>query len=315
MGPAVSVIVPARDAGATLGRTLACLAAQDFERGYEVIVVDAGSCDGTAAIAELAGAPVRLVRCGPAGPSEARNRGVQAARGRLLAFTDADCFPRPGWLSAGARALVDAALVQGRVLPDPSATRGPFDRTIAVEGERGLYETANLFVRRESFDRAGGFEEWLRPTIGAPHMAEDILLGWRVRRAGEPTAFCGEAEVAHAVFPRGVRGFVDERRRVRYFAEIARAVPELRRELFFARGFLTKRSAAFDLALAGCVAAAHRRSALPLVAAVPYLRELRRLARPWGGRRAEVALANVLADAVGAYSLALGSARRRTVVL
>lgn len=313
--PLVSVIVPARNAAATLPRTVECLAAQDLAAAFEVIVVDAGSVDATASVVEGSAAPVRLVRWRADGPAEARNQGVGVARGPLLAFTDADCFPRPNWLSAGVRALGDATLVQGRVTPDERATRGPFDRTIAVESAHGLYETANLFVRRDAFERAGGFDGWLHPTVGAPHMAEDVLLGWRVRRLGEPTAFCAEAQVEHAVFPRGPLAFVDERRRLRYFADIARAVPELRAELFFMRVFLSRQSAAFDLALAGLVAAVWRCSPLPLVAALPYLRTLRTLSRPWGPRRAEVALVTAVADAVGAYSLVLGSLRCRTPLL
>jgi glycosyltransferase involved in cell wall biosynthesis len=313
--PRVSVIVPARDAAATLPRTLRCLAAQDLAEPFEVIVVDAGSVDATASIAEASEAPVRLARWRPAGPAEARNRGVEIAHGTLLAFTDADCFPRPGWLSAGVRALDGATLVQGRVVPDARATRGPFDRTIAVESDHGLFETANLFVRRQALERVGGFESWLRPTIGAPHMAEDVLLGWRVRRLGEPTAFCAGAEVEHAVFPRGALTFAAERRRLRYFADIAEAVPELRAELFFLRLFLSRHSAAFDLALAGVAAAIWRRSPSPLAAVLPYLRMLRRASRGWGARSAEVAAATAMADAVGAYSLVLGSVRRRTLLL
>lgn len=313
--PSVSVIVPARDAEGTLGRTLAALAAQELDGAYEVIVVDAGSRDGTAQVARDAEGPVRMIAAGPMGPADARNRGVAEALAPALAFTDADCFPAPGWLAAGLRALGQASLVQGAVRPDPDADMGPFDRSVGVERAVGLYESANLFVRREAFDRVGGFEEWLWPTIGPPHMAEDILLGWKVRRAGEPTAFCADALVHHAVFPRGLVGFAGERRRLRYFADIAREVPELRRELFFARAFLSRRTAAFDLAVAGCVAAAWTRSPLPLAAVLPYVALTARAARPWGRLGPKVALGNALADAVGCYSLVLGSARRRSVVL
>jgi hypothetical protein len=280
-----------------------------------VIVVHSGTGGATAAIAAAAPLAVRVVESGPTGPAEARNLGVREAAAQLLAFTDADCFPTWGWLAAGLRALDGADLVQGSVGPDPGAKRGPFDRWVGVGGEIGLYETANLFVRRSAFERAGGFVAWLRPGIGAPHMAEDVLFGWTVRRSGAATAFCEEARVDHAVFTRGAAGFVGERRRLRYFADIVRAVPELRRSLLFARTFLNPRSAAFDLALTGLALAAARRTRLAPALALPYARILYRDTRPWGRRAPKVALVGLLADAVGCYSLLLGSLRRRTLVL
>ena len=69
---------------------------------------------------------------------------------------------------------------------------------------------------------------------------------------------------------RGPSGYITERRRLAYFPALVARVPELRRELLIGRTFLTWRSLRFDLALAGVALAARRRSALPLVAALPY---------------------------------------------
>lgn len=60
-----------------------------------------------------------------------------------------------------------------------------------------MYETANLLVTRELFDRIEGFEDWLPARLGKP-LAEDVWFGWRARRAGARTAFCSEAIVHHA---------------------------------------------------------------------------------------------------------------------
>src|SRR5207253_2668297 len=137
-------IVPARDAAETIGATLTALQAQDLVE-HEVIVVDNGSHDPTAALARDAGARVLQLPRGQ-GPGAARNAGAAAARGAVLAFTDADCEPAPGWLRAGLAAIDDGLdLVQGRVEPNRGVRRGPFDRSLWVTRAWGLFETADLF--------------------------------------------------------------------------------------------------------------------------------------------------------------------------
>jgi glycosyltransferase involved in cell wall biosynthesis len=247
---AAAVIVPAANAARTLGDTLAALAAQDFGEPYEVIVVDDGSEDGTAAVAEAAGGPVRLVRQRRLGASAARNRGVAEASAPLLAFTDADCVPTRGWLRAGVAGLERSELVQGAVRADPAAEPGPFDRTLWVTHETGYYETASLFVR------IGGFVPLFPDAdLGRP-MGEDTWFGWRARRAGARTEFCAGAVVHHEVVPRGAGEYVAERLRLREFPALARRIPELRTHNFFARHLLSPRSAAFDAAVAGIAVAA-----------------------------------------------------------
>lgn len=315
--PDASVIVPARNAESTVRRTLRALARQELEGTYEVIVVDDGSTDRTRELAERAGGRIRVVSQPARGPAAARNLGAADAGGAALAFCDADVFPTPGWLAAGLGALRNADLVQGHVLPDPSARLGAFDRTLWITYEVGLYETANLFVTRSLFQRTGGFEAWLEPEIGKA-LAEDVWFGWRARRLGARTAFCGDALAHHAVFARGWRPYVAERRRTRYFAAMAAKMPELRRHFFYRRLFLTRRSALFDLGFAATLAAALLRSPLPLAATAPYLLTLgaharRDRAAPVG--RAGVAAADFAADAVTFASLLRGSARYRSLVL
>ena len=231
--PLISVIVPARDASATLPRTLAALAEQDLDQPYEVVVVDDGSADATAALAAAAPGPVTVVEESGRGPGPARNSGVAAASGEVLAFTDADCYPAPDWLRRGLEAIDGADLVQGRVIADPGSAHGPFDRSVTVDGERGLYETANLIVRRPLFEELGGFEDWLPARIGKP-LAEDLWLGWRARRAGARTAYAERALVHHAVFERGPADYVAERARLVYFPAIAAKMPELRDDVLLA---------------------------------------------------------------------------------
>jgi glycosyltransferase involved in cell wall biosynthesis len=310
----VSVIIPAYNAEATIARVLDALSRQDFDGDREVILVDDGSTDGTVAIAERAGSAVTVLRQRHLGPAAARNLGVRQAGGELLAFTDADCVPTPAWLREGVRALARADLVQGAVRPDPRTPRYPFDRTVSVTADRGLYECASLFVRREVFERVGGFEDWLGARIGK-QLAEDLWFGWRARRAEATTEFCPEALVHHAVLRRGAAGYVAERARRAYFPLIAAKVPELRGSLFYRRYFLTPDSAAFDLAVAGALAAALSRSRLPALAVGPYAWSLARRSTRWRKRAPVVAGVELLADALGLGALAAGSVRARTVVL
>lgn len=249
---------------------------------------------------------------GGAGPGATRNRGAASCPPEVdvLAFTDADCVPEPGWLRAGLAALAAGAdVVQGRVVP--AAPPGPFDRTLAVPGLTHLYETANLFVRREWFERAGGFQPWLAPARGK-ELGEDAWLGARLARAGARVAFAPDAVVRHAVERRGAAGYVRERLRLVHFPAIAARIPELRERRFHRRVFLSRRSAAFDLALAGALT---RRPLLAAAAAAPYARIVAAEASGWGPQAARVAIVSVAADAVGLGALALGSLRAGSVLL
>jgi glycosyltransferase involved in cell wall biosynthesis len=312
--PRVSVVVPAHNATGTLARTLAALAAQDLDGPFEVIVVDDASDDGTAAVARVTPG-VTVISEGRLGAAGARNRGVAESRAPALAFTDADCFPTPGWLSAGLAALAGGAeLVQGRVAPDPGARLGPFDRTLWVESERGFYETANLFTTRELFDRIGGFDDWLDTGRGK-HIAEDVWFGWRAIRAGARTGFAPDALLHHAVFPRTPWGYLAERPRLRYFPAIARKIPEFRHRTLYRRLFHTRRSAAFDAALTGLALAVRQRSPIPLVAVAPYARLATKDTLRFRRRAPVVAAVRVAADAVNCAALLYGSVRWRSPVL
>src|SRR5437879_2102206 len=125
--PAVSVVVPARDSEATIERTLVGLARQEADFDFDVTVVDNGSRDATAAVAERSQVVSNIIRrTRGRGPGAARNDGAFATSGDLVAFVDADCEPTPGWLAAGVHAARTADLVQGRVTPPPHAQLGPF---------------------------------------------------------------------------------------------------------------------------------------------------------------------------------------------
>src|SRR5690349_14826073 len=113
--PVISVVISARDAEATITRAIGALMAQEGAPPYEVILVDNASHDATGELAAAAGATVVRLDERAGGPGRARNRGVDVARGELIAFTDSDCFPTSGWLAAVAAAFDGADVVAGPI--------------------------------------------------------------------------------------------------------------------------------------------------------------------------------------------------------
>ena len=86
MAPAVTVIIPARDSAATIGRTLEALARQDLAEEFEVIVVDDGSTDGTREVVRDSALQPKLLAQEHRGPGPARNLGAAEARATVIAF-------------------------------------------------------------------------------------------------------------------------------------------------------------------------------------------------------------------------------------
>lgn len=234
----------------------------------------------------------------------------------FLAFTDADCVPSLDWLREGVRALEGSELATGPILPDPDAELGPFDRTLAVAAPSPLFESANLFIRRELFDRVGGFRppERLPLPIERGHFGEDVVFGWRALRLGAKREFAAGAVVFHEVVPRGARGYIAERTRLRLFPWLVREVPEIRRSLPLGV-FLSPRTRRFDLALVGVLLAATMRRLAPLLLTLPYAFNDLPRGSPWRRSALRRNAAYVLADLVGLGSLLRGAAETRSPLL
>lgn len=315
--PRVSVVVPVRDRRAMLTDLLDALDAQTFT-DVEVVVVDDGSSDGSAEVAEARG--VRVLRGDGEGAVAARQLGVKAARGEILAFTDSDCIPEPAWLEAGVDAVdAGADVVQGHTRA--ARRRGLLERSLWVEDD-GLYETCNVFYRRSAFDAAGGFDGSLADRYGfrpgdrarGLGFGEDTLLGWRVRRAGV-AAYAPDAVVAHAVFPPDVRDQLSRTLQAGAFPALVREVPELR-GTFLRHGVLLG-GLRVPLYLA-VLAAVLRRPGVAAVALAWWVASHWRAARTRepSHLRCLKALPVLLAtDALTGAALVVGSARSRSVVL
>ena len=328
--PSLSVVVSTHRRPQFLAELFACLEDQTVPRhAYEVVIVDNCSDDGPGGtwdtLAELAARSpmrVRAVRSDvSAGPATGRNRGVSLARGWAVAFTDDDCLPQPGWLSALLTELEDGAdLVQGQTMPDPSgrSRAGPWDRTVSIDAPTPFFETCNIAYRRAWLDRLGGFDEGdALTTTGAKRpFGEDAVLGAQLIAAGGAASFCEAAVVFHRWFPGSFREHVAERRRLAWFPGLANRSAVLR-DARFGGVFLSKNTAATDLAIVGVVLAIARRNPLLLALVIPWVR--RRWPEVAGSRvspaAARRAAALAIGDAVGAASLLEGSVRHRRLVL
>jgi glycosyltransferase involved in cell wall biosynthesis len=168
----ISIIVPFLNEERYIRRCIESLLAQDFDRDrYEVIFVDNGSTDNSARIVEQF-ENVKLLTESKGQVYTARNTGIGAASGEIIAFTDADCVVSPNWLSSIQDAIVagGATIVLGStVFPSPkSALLGIIEtyRNDHIEFviENGikthLYAyTNNMAVRAEIFERVGLFAE------------------------------------------------------------------------------------------------------------------------------------------------------------
>lgn len=198
LGEGISVIVPARNEEALLEATLSTLAAQTLPRArWELLVVDDGSRDGTAAAAgraleglRAAGVEGRLLTTTPArcGKKAAIDLAIGKSRHEWVAVLDADSRPAPGWLEA----LLEAARPRTGLLAGPVLFEGEgfFPRLARLEYAgllgaglasfalgRALFASgANLCYRRAAYHDAGGY-------AGLEHVAsaDDTLLIQRLR--------------------------------------------------------------------------------------------------------------------------------------
>jgi glycosyltransferase involved in cell wall biosynthesis len=196
--PLVSVVVPVRDDRRSLDLLVDALEHQTLPRSlFEVIIADDGSSGGPPDQLQTGDGWIRVVAGPESTSSAARNRGVSAARGEVLAFCDSDSRPSRSWLEAGLRAIQSADIVGGVVLGTIGARRTiwtALDLDTFHDQERavrsGFAVTANLFVRRDFFLRANGFD-------AALHMYGDYDFVARCRAAGAALAFDPTVLVRH----------------------------------------------------------------------------------------------------------------------
>ncbi len=169
--PAISVIVPVLDGAETVGDMLAALKHQvGAPRNLEILVVDNGSTDGTQEIVRRFN--VTLLTEATRGASAARNRGLNAARGDVVVFVDADTLPTRRWLAELVAPFANpgVVLVSGQTLdymPNTASERfmaqlGTYKLEYSFFRQEFPYiPSCNMAVRREAALAVGGWDETL----------------------------------------------------------------------------------------------------------------------------------------------------------
>lgn len=198
--PMVSVVICAYNAERTMRECLVSLRGLDYPN-YEVIIVDDGSRDRTAEIATDF-PEFRLIRQPNKGLSEARNVGLHAALGEIIAYTDSDCVVDPHWLTFMVRAMLEdgvdacggpnhAPHEKGRLEGCVAASPGAPCHVLTDEDRAEHLAGCNMAFTKAALLALGGFD----PQFTAA--GDDVDICWRMLAAGYVLGFSPAAFVWH----------------------------------------------------------------------------------------------------------------------
>lgn len=199
-----SIIIPAFNEERFIRRTLDAIRLLHFpQTEFETIVVENGSMDGTGTI--ISEFDVRVIRCDRRlSPGSARNLGAKEAKGKYLAFLDADCVPTPEWLTKGLVSLEREQCATGAEVGVPVDAvwieRVWFSQKSRERREVTHLNAGNFLIARDLFEKVGGFDITL--TTG-----EDYELCMRVKKR-VPIIADDLIQVVHLGNPKTLKQFV-----------------------------------------------------------------------------------------------------------
>lgn len=207
----VSFVVPVRNGAAHLADVISSIAAQADGRAMEIIVVEDGSTDGSAALLESLGTsfPLTVVKGSGRGAAAAVNSGVRAASHPIVCQVDQDVVLERGWMQTLVAALDDPAVgaAQGRYVADPGGSF--FTRVMGLDLEQryarlGTYSdhvcTGNTAYRASALEAVGLLDE----SLGYGY---DNDLSYRLQAAGYHLVFCRDAHSRHR-WREGLMGYL-----------------------------------------------------------------------------------------------------------
>ena len=273
--------------------------------------MDDGSVDDTAAVLARVTAttalPLTTLRTDGRGPAVARNVGWRRTDAPVVAFTDDDCAPDPGWLAAAADALAAAprvGVLQGATRPPDGALEGRWAATRRIDGPTPFFEACNLVLRREALEAAGGFDERF-----VMH-GEDTGLGWSVLEQGWARGFAADAVVRHDVTHPGLSWHLRQAWMQGNLVPLAARHPGLR-ATFWRPWAFRRHEAVFAAAVVGVAAATRAPAALVLAAPYAWAQRTGRPDRAWVRDRLEV----LAFDSVTLAGMLKASLRHRRLII
>ena len=197
----VSIVIPAKNEGEHIARLIESINKLNYDReNIEVILVDNGSTDDTASIANKLN--VRVYSKLNANVGGLRNYGVSKSQGEILAFVDADCEIKENWLNAAIELLDDEKIgaVGGQCESPPSGnwlekTWAPYNASETTEASH--LAASSIIIKTSLFEEIGGFDEEL--TAG-----EDDDLSIRIKKTGKKLYKAKGCAVVHWGYPKSV---------------------------------------------------------------------------------------------------------------
>jgi glycosyltransferase involved in cell wall biosynthesis len=215
--PSVSIVIPIYNRAGFIQACLTSLLAQSYPRErYEIILVDDGSTDGSAAKANVLlqewDGQFQIIQKTNGGPASARNAGIRVSKADIIAFIDSDCVADPDWLEqiAGCLSGSDAAGVGGPLINIASKTwvshylnSTSFFRHRVRHGRVDYLLTANAAFRRAALLAVNGFSE-------AGVWGEDADLSFRLIQKGHTLLLAKQGIVTHYGTPVSLRGLIKD---------------------------------------------------------------------------------------------------------